>query len=46
MAELVTKRNAGLSDSTVRLIYTVSRAVLDIAVRDGLVHCTATSRSR
>jgi integrase len=36
-ALLVTKRNAGLSDSTVRLIYTVARAVLDIAVCDGLV---------
>jgi integrase len=36
-ALLVTKRDAGLSDSTVRLIYTVARAVLDIAVRDGLV---------
>jgi integrase len=36
-ALLVAKRAAGLSDSTVRLIYTVARAVLDIAVRDGLV---------
>jgi integrase len=36
-ALLVAKRDAGLSDSTVRLIYTVCRAVLDIAVRDGLV---------
>jgi integrase len=36
-ALLVVKRDAGLSDSTVRLIYTVARAVLDIAVRDGLV---------
>jgi integrase len=36
-ALLVAKRAAGLSDSTVRLIYTVSRAVLDIAVRDGIV---------
>jgi integrase len=36
-ALLITKREAGLSDSTVRLIYTVCRAMLDIAVRDGLV---------
>ena len=36
-ALLVAKRDAGLSDSTVRLIYTVCRAMLDIAVRDGLV---------
>jgi integrase len=40
-ALLVTKRDAGLSDSTVRLIYTVARAVLDIAVRDGLVRRNA-----
>ena len=36
-ALLVAKREAGLSDSTVRLIYTVARSMLDIAVRDGLV---------
>jgi integrase len=36
-ALLVGKREAGLSDSTRRLIYTVCRAMLDIAVRDGLV---------
>jgi integrase len=36
-ALLVAKREAGLSDSTVRLIYTVCRAMLDIAVRDGLL---------
>jgi integrase len=36
-ALLTAKRDAGLSDSTVRLIYTVCRAMLDIAVRDGLV---------
>jgi hypothetical protein len=36
-ALLVAKRGAGLSSSTVRTIYTVARAVLDIAVRDGLV---------
>jgi integrase len=36
-ALLTAKRAAGLSDSTVRLIYTVARAVLDTAVRDGLV---------
>jgi integrase len=36
-ALLVGRRDAGLSDSTVRLIYTVCRAMLDIAVRDGLV---------
>jgi integrase len=40
-ALLVAKRDAGLSDSTVRLIYTVCRAVLDIAVRDGLVRHNA-----
>ena len=39
-ALLVAKRDAGLSDSTVRLIYTVCRAMLDIAVRDGLVAAT------
>jgi integrase len=36
-ALLVEKPNRGLSDSTVRLIYTVCRTVLDTAVRDGLV---------
>jgi integrase len=36
-ALLTAKRDAGLSDSTVRLIYTVCRAVLDVAVRDGIV---------
>ena len=36
-ALLTAKRAAGLSDSSVRLIYTVARAMLDIAVRDGLV---------
>ncbi len=36
-ALIVAKRKAGLSDSTVRTIYTVLRAALDIAVRDGLV---------
>jgi integrase len=40
-ALLVSKREAGLSDSTVRLIYTVCRAMLDIAVRDGLVRRNA-----
>jgi integrase len=40
-ALLITKRDAGLSDSTVRLIYTVCRAMLDIAVRDGLVRRNA-----
>ena len=40
-ALLVAKREAGLSDSTVRLIYTVCRAMLDIAVRDGLVRRNA-----
>jgi len=34
---LVAKREQGLSDSTVRLIYTVLRRALDYAVRDGLV---------
>jgi integrase len=36
-ALLVAKRDAGLSDSTVRLVYTVCRTMLDIAVRDGLM---------
>ena len=34
---LIDKRAQGLSDSTVRLIYTVLRRALDYAVRDGLV---------
>jgi integrase len=34
---IVTKRKAGLAPSTVRTIYTVLRAALDIAVRDGLL---------
>jgi integrase len=36
-ALLVSKRDAGYSDSTVRLIYTVCRGVLEIAVRDGSI---------
>ena len=36
-ALLVAKRDAGLSGSTVRLVCTVCRAMLDIAVRDGLI---------
>ena len=36
-ALIVAKREAGLSTSTVRTIYSVLRAALDIAVRDGLV---------
>ncbi len=36
-ALLVAKREAGLSASTVRTIYTVLRSALDVAVRDGLV---------
>lgn len=36
-ALVVSRREAGLSDSTVRTIYTVLRAALDVAVRDGLV---------
>src|SRR3954451_19250065 len=36
-ALVVTKRDAGLSASTVRTIYTVLRAALDIASRDGLI---------
>ncbi len=36
-ALLVAKREAGLSTSTVRTIYTVVRSALDVAVRDGLV---------
>jgi len=39
-ALLVAKREAGLSDSSMRLIYTVCRSMLDIAVRDGLVRRT------
>lgn len=35
------KREAGLSDSTVRLVYTVLRRALDHAVRDGLVRRNA-----
>ena len=45
-ALLVAKRAAGLSDSTVRLIYTVCRAVLDIAVRDGVVSRNAAAAVR
>jgi hypothetical protein len=40
-ALLFAKREAGLSDSTRRLIYTVCRAMLDIAVRDQLVRKNA-----
>ncbi|MGY1728528.1 tyrosine-type recombinase/integrase [Geodermatophilus sp. SYSU D01062] len=36
-ALIVTKRDAGLAASTVRTIYTVLRAALDIAARDGLI---------
>jgi hypothetical protein len=36
-ALIVGRRQAGLSASTVRTIYTVLRAALDIAVRDGLL---------
>jgi integrase len=36
-ALILTKRSAGLSDSTVRAIYTVCRAILETAVRDGHV---------
>jgi integrase len=34
---IVTKRDAGLSGSTIRTIYTVLRSALDIAARDGLI---------
>ena len=34
---IVAKRKAGLAPSSVRTIYTVLRAALDVAVRDGLV---------
>src|SRR3954453_10030143 len=34
---VLAKRRAGLSASTVRTIYTVPRAALDVAVRDGLI---------
>lgn len=36
-ALIVAKRDAGLAPSTVRTIYTVLRAALDVAVRDGLL---------
>jgi site-specific recombinase XerC len=36
-ALIVAKRQAGLSPSTVRTIYTVLRGALDVAVRDGLL---------
>jgi integrase len=36
-ALVLAKRRAGLSASTVRTIYTVLRAALDVAVRDGLI---------
>jgi integrase len=36
-ALVVTKRDAGLSASTIRTIYTVLRSALDIAARDGLI---------
>jgi hypothetical protein len=36
-ALVLAKRRAGLSPSTVRTIYTVLRAALDVAVRDGLI---------
>lgn len=37
-ALIVGKRAAGKSASTVRTVYTVLRAALDVAVRDGLLH--------
>jgi integrase len=37
-ALVLAKRRAGLSASSVRTIYTVIRAALDVAVRDGLIH--------
>ena len=40
-ALLAAKREAGLSSSTVRTVYTVCRAALDIAVRDGIVRRNA-----
>jgi integrase len=40
-ALIVGKRRSGLSASTVRTIYTVLRAALDIAVRDGLIRRNA-----
>ncbi len=36
-ALVVTERDAGLSASTVRTVYTVLRSALDIAARDGLI---------
>jgi integrase len=37
-------RGKGLSDSTVRQVYTVLRAALDIAVRDGLLAANTTAK--
>ncbi len=45
-ALIVAKREAGLSTSTVRTIYTVLRAALEIAVRDGLVRRNAAAAVR
>lgn len=45
-ALLTCKREQGLSPSTVRTIYTVCRAVLDVAVRDGLVRRNAAAAVR
>jgi len=43
---LLAKRDAGLSASTRRTLYTVLRAVLDAAVRDGLVRRNAAEQVR
>jgi integrase len=45
-ALIVGRRQAGLSASTVRTIYTVLRAALDIAVRDGLLGRNPTAAVR
>ncbi len=45
-ALIVSKRDAGLSASTVRTIYTVLRAALEVAVRDGLVRTNVAAAVR
>jgi len=45
-AMIVSKRGAGLSASTVRTIYTVLRAALEVAVRDGLVRTNVAAAVR
>ena len=45
-ALIATKRQQGLSGSTVRTIYTVLRAALEVAVRDGLVRSNVAAAVR